>query len=198
MAAQGDLATTKRGHRHSGASVGYLISSVSSPIRTSTRSIDSIASIRSSQIESLIERNYVSNRREQVSVDIEQKNRKASKRSNRSLPGYRKRSSDRTQIVYLRPRSKVKSVVWPVPFSSMNRSGKRLGAIFRESKRRRRSRNQTATSSGRRSGCSRSGRFCSNNVCDNRVAAVDLPFVNALSATPRSSLGYPPTSFSNN
>jgi len=30
------------------------------------------------------------------------------------------------------------------------------------------------------------------NDCDNRVAAVDLPFVNALSATPRSSLGYPP------
>ena len=27
------------------------------------------------------------------------------------------------------------------------------------------------------------------NVCDNRVAAIDLPFVNAPSATPRSSLG---------
>ncbi len=151
VAALDDLATTNRGHRHAGASVGYLISSVSSPIRTSTRSIVSIASIRSSQIESLIERNYVSNRREQVSVDIEQKNRKASKRSNRSLPGYRKRSSVRTQIVYLRLRSKVKSVVWSVPFHSMNCSGKRLGAIFRESKRRRRLRNRSATSSGCRS-----------------------------------------------
>ena len=30
-----------------------------------------------------------------------------------------------------------------------------------------------------------------DNVCDNRVAAVDLPFQNALSATPRSSLCYP-------
>ncbi len=32
----------------------------------------------------------------------------------------------------------------------------------------------------------------SGNDRDNRVAAVDHPFVNALSATPRSSLGYPP------
>jgi len=30
------------------------------------------------------------------------------------------------------------------------------------------------------------------NVGDNRVAAVDLRFENALSATPSSSLGYPP------
>ncbi len=69
---------------------------------------------------------------------IEQQNRKTCNRSDRSLPEYRKRSSDLTLVVSGRPRSKVEPVVLSVPFPSMNCGGKRFGAIFRESNRRRR------------------------------------------------------------